>query len=679
MTSRAKREEERRALINEFLEKEDDYTAELDRILVEYVVPLTENQDYYKVYDALLDKLFGPIRTFREFQQIFNTMLKNRTKPVVEIFMKMMHITKEYENYMRKHEQVILTIASLKGNEKFYQFLQDDSSGKKGAKHLPNLLMTPFERVTEYYEFFRQLQLRTPARHAEHEKVDHVFSKIDKLNNFMRQYQATYENMTSLLRIQMRISGDFETFVQSGRFFVYEGEVTFETRGKSVQYNLYLFNDMLLWTTSRGVFVDSCEFLEPTFNFESLIDEEAVFWFGVHGQKQKVRCASSKSREDWVTMIARHRRRILREQSKKQDNRAFGSRAPSIGSSRSRRSLRDRAESVSSRTSGLASPRVDLTPRRGTRSHRSSMASSTGYGFERAGSVHSFDVQSVASHQSRYSGRSGRSASRTARRRKESVARGRKASDASAGRLSVGRKGSAAGHGPRDSNVSHSTLPSTRGLGNINKSDYAYSDYSASSNPDSIDIKANSDFNSKQLQKVYQRLQRANAKILKYEEASKAQKKLVRDLQDSNTELRAQNQRLRKEKKEIEKKLKKMKNEFARAKKNLGKESKGSGRNRSGTSHRRRNSFHDLLVKSQSAANVGSVNVTMMADPATGLVVDGAAPVILQNNPPEPFVTNPGTLFTDASGAGFYIASPEPDGTQQVVQTQVTQPMYILS
>eukprot|EP00492_Amphilonche_elongata_P005262 TRINITY_DN699_c0_g1_i2.p1 TRINITY_DN699_c0_g1~~TRINITY_DN699_c0_g1_i2.p1 ORF type:complete len:193 (+),score=34.05 TRINITY_DN699_c0_g1_i2:689-1267(+) len=176
------------------------------------------------------------------------------------------------------------------------------------------------------------------------------------------------------------------------------------------------------------------------------------------------------------------------------------------------------------------------------------MASSTGYGFERAGSVHSFEVQSVASHQSRYSARS---ASRTARRRKESVGRARKASESSAGRLSIGRKGSHAslGHGPTPSNFSHSTLPSTRGLGNINKSDYAHSDYSASSNPDSIDIKANSDFNSKQLQKVYQRLQRANAKIMKYEEASKAQKKLVRDLQDSNSELRAQNQQLRKKKK----------------------------------------------------------------------------------------------------------------------------------
>ena len=52
--------------------------------------------------------------------------------------MKMMHITGVYENYMRKHEDVILTIASLKGNEKFYQYLQDDSSNKKGAKHLPS-------------------------------------------------------------------------------------------------------------------------------------------------------------------------------------------------------------------------------------------------------------------------------------------------------------------------------------------------------------------------------------------------------------------------------------------------------------------------------------------------------------------------------------------------------------
>jgi len=679
MTSgRSKREEERRALIDEFLEKEDDYTSILDRIFAEFVVPLTENKDYYKVREADIETLFSPLRTFREFQQIFNTMLKNRTKPVVEIFMKMMHITGVYENYMRKHEDVILTIASLKGNEKFYQYLQDDSSNKKGAKHLPSLLMTPFERVTEYFEFFRQLQLRTPARHAEHEKVDYVFSRIDKLNNFMRNFQSTYENMTSLLRIQMRISGDFDTFVQKGRYFVYEGEVTFETRSKSVQYNLYLFNDMLLWTTSRGEYVDSCEFLEQSFNFESLNDEEDMFWFGVHGQKHRVKCPSAKSREDWMSMIVRHRRRALKEQARKQDRSAFGSRAPSVGSSRSRRSnQRDRAESVSSRNSGLTSPRVDLTPRRGARSHRSSLASSTGYGFERAGSVHSFDVQSVASHQSRYSARSNRSASRTARRRKESLARARKGSESSAGRLSIGRKGSNASHGPTPSNFSQSTLPSTRGLGNINKSDYAYSDYSASSNADSIDIKANSDFNSKQLQKVYQRLQRANAKIQKYDEASKAQKKLVRDLQDSNTELRAQNQQLRKEKKELEKKVKKMKQEISRGKKS---DKGSSSRPRSNTSHRRRNSFHDLLVKSRSAANVvpnvavkGYVN--MVADP--GLMMEPAAPVIINNPAPvasDPF--NPGTLFTDPAGAGFYITSPDAD---QVVQTQVTQPMYIIS
>eukprot|EP00494_Astrolonche_serrata_P030945 UN31213 len=136
----------------------------------------------------------------------------------------------------------------------------------------------------------------------------------------MRRYQSKYENMTSLLRIQMRIHGDFESFVEAGRYWVYEGEVTFEggTRFLSaVQYNLFLFNDMLLWTSLKGIYIDSCEFMDATFEFGPAQDSDTRFWFGLHSQKQTVTCSNSTQRADWLQMIARHRTRVLKEKSKR--------------------------------------------------------------------------------------------------------------------------------------------------------------------------------------------------------------------------------------------------------------------------------------------------------------------------------------------------------------------------
>lgn len=476
-----------------------------------------------------------------------------------------------------------MTISSLKTNDKFYRFLDNkENIPALRKKTLPNLLMLPFERIGEYYEFFRQLQLHTNDRHKDFERVEQCYTKIDLLNTFMRRYQSKYENMTSLLRIQMRIHGDFESFVEAGRFWVYEGEVTFEggTRFSSaVQYNLFLFNDMLLWTSLKGIYIDSCEFLDSTFEFGPSQDSDTKFWFGLHGQKQIVTCSSVNRRSDWLQMISRHRTRVLKEKSKMQQRKAntnIASRAHRTGSigTRSHRtgSVVSRS-SVASSFHSLTSPRRnnDLSPY--SRSHRSSVASSHsqgGYRYDRSnsgfGSVHSFDTHS------QHSGFGGsQHNSRVNRQRAPS-----EYSDRSAGRRSVASNNSRASRNkllqnnalsPRNAlnaqaqqrGVSGSVSNfSVGGLGNT--TGYAPSIHSQTSDAnDSIILKGKLDYNNKVLQKAHQRLEKAHQKIIKLQEDKEALKKLNKDLQDSNRSYRSQNESLKKDKKYLEREIKKYK------------------------------------------------------------------------------------------------------------------------
>jgi hypothetical protein len=126
----------------------------------------------------------------------------------------------------------------------------------------------------------RELQKNTPPDHPESERLAQALDKVQAVAAHVNEAKRYAENMSKLLEMQHRIVGDYDSLVKSDRRFLREGRVgkgavvrsrshrrSFSqgARARALavsdsmlravkQRQLFLFNDMLLWTTTSGKF-----------------------------------------------------------------------------------------------------------------------------------------------------------------------------------------------------------------------------------------------------------------------------------------------------------------------------------------------------------------------------------------------------------------------------------------
>jgi hypothetical protein len=102
---------------------------------------------------------------------------------------------------------------------------------------------------------------------TEYNRLCEAFEKIQHIGSHINEEQRQVENMSKLLEIQNRISGEFGTLMQPHRRLVREGQLTKLNPGLVTSTNsrlLFLFSDIIVYTTTSHKFRGHCELAKST-------------------------------------------------------------------------------------------------------------------------------------------------------------------------------------------------------------------------------------------------------------------------------------------------------------------------------------------------------------------------------------------------------------------------------
>jgi len=159
------------------------------------------------------------------------------------------------------------TFNSLRSNAKFQNTFLNElrlTLRKEGDRlDLMSYMIMPVQRIPRYVLLLKELLKYTFSTHCDHEPLHQALHKIQNTASQINDSKRAMENLSKLIEIQERVSGAYDQLIQPYRFLIREGTLTsVETSeglfGSSstnkVHVEVFLFSDILLWTTSSSVF-----------------------------------------------------------------------------------------------------------------------------------------------------------------------------------------------------------------------------------------------------------------------------------------------------------------------------------------------------------------------------------------------------------------------------------------
>jgi hypothetical protein len=160
-----------------------------------------------------------------------------------------------YTQYLNSYPIALHTIDEFRSDKRFQAFLATKRA--KCGLDLMSYLIMPVQRVPRYQLLLKEIKRCTPQDHEEYAKLEEAYLKIQAIATHINESKRTVEGMSKLLEIQNRITGDFGQLLQPHRRLIREGVVSKLVPGIIQSQHirkLFLFNDILLWTTNSNKF-----------------------------------------------------------------------------------------------------------------------------------------------------------------------------------------------------------------------------------------------------------------------------------------------------------------------------------------------------------------------------------------------------------------------------------------
>lgn len=285
----------------EITSTEQTYVKSLGILVDQFIHPL-KSSDAYDVSQKDVSLMFSNVELLYNFHRVF---LKEITvvEAVGDVLLKYADFLKMYTQYLNGYPRSLQCINDNRGNKKFQAFLADKR--KACGLDLMSYLIMPVQRIPRYELLLREMKRLTPASHPEYPRLCDAFDKIQNIGSHINEEQRQVENMSKLLEIQNRISGEFGTLMQPHRRLVREGQLTKVNPGLVTSTNarlLFLFSDIIVYTTTSHKFRGHCELAKSTIiehsdkkkhGFEIKYGEKSMIWL----------CQSEKEKQEWMGEI----------------------------------------------------------------------------------------------------------------------------------------------------------------------------------------------------------------------------------------------------------------------------------------------------------------------------------------------------------------------------------------
>eukprot|EP00029_Vermamoeba_vermiformis_P010898 TRINITY_DN5853_c0_g1_i1.p1 TRINITY_DN5853_c0_g1~~TRINITY_DN5853_c0_g1_i1.p1 ORF type:complete len:741 (-),score=186.63 TRINITY_DN5853_c0_g1_i1:99-2321(-) len=282
------REEKRNEARREILTTEKSYVNSLNTLISSYLFPLRESRI---LNEAEIDVIFSHVESIKNFNQEFLEALENRMKNwtsktlLADIFLTYIPFFKMYTQYCYNYTKAITNLAQYKEkNTKFRSFLR---KVEVTTMRLMDLLIMPVQRIPRYVMLLEQLVKYTLEHHPDYQPllsaVKETQRATEAINEALREEQNKYSVISVLERfddsldlLDMHLIQPHRKLIREGVLLSAESDEDFlateddelfdqepEEKGR---YYVFLFNDLLLISTSIGVGSKKLLTVESHFN-----------------------------------------------------------------------------------------------------------------------------------------------------------------------------------------------------------------------------------------------------------------------------------------------------------------------------------------------------------------------------------------------------------------------------
>lgn len=243
-------------ITQEIVDTETTYVNSLETVITQYLNPLAAlagNPETCVVTKDQIVTLFSNIATLYNFNQQFRIDLAERrnnnwaTKDCIgDLFVNFAPYFKMYTLYIDNHEAATNLLGSLNKDPKFMAFLATVK-----APPLTSLLINPVQRVPRYKMLLEVVIKNTPPGHKDCEDLAKALSSVSIVATHINEHIRQRANRDRIREIESKFVGSTVSLISPSRRLIREGTLTKQCRNKDVDYEFFLFNDLLAYARDR--------------------------------------------------------------------------------------------------------------------------------------------------------------------------------------------------------------------------------------------------------------------------------------------------------------------------------------------------------------------------------------------------------------------------------------------
>ncbi|KAK7891316.1 hypothetical protein WMY93_023279 [Mugilogobius chulae] len=306
-----------KCIATEIMTSENVYPPMIPNMLVNMFLQDFRNAVYaaskrsgkHVIEDSLLNQILFYLPQFYELNKQLLKELQQRVatweeySKVADIFVKQGAYLKMYSNYIREFDKnVALLEEQTKKNPAFGAVVKEFEASPSCANlALKHYLLKPVQRIPQYQllltDYLKNLPEDSPDYKDTQEALVIVKEVANHANEIMKQ---------GLIQVQDRLIGNHE-IVQPGRVFLKEGVVTKYSKKMMQPRMIFLFNDMLLYTTPTlaGQFKVKHKLSLAGMKVKKSTQEAVQNEFRIESVERSFICSADTAaeREQWIEAI----------------------------------------------------------------------------------------------------------------------------------------------------------------------------------------------------------------------------------------------------------------------------------------------------------------------------------------------------------------------------------------
>jgi len=259
--------ERRTFILKEIVETETNYVEELAMLVEHFVIPLKNNPNILKPHEW--QKMFGNIESILMINQFFlgalNLKLQSQIKDPIhsclgDVFSKFMDKFKTYSDYTINHQKATLLLSELRTRKndasvRFKKFVNEEETKCNIALNgtgLAGLLISPVQRVIRYKMLLIEFLKYTEKDHLDHTALATALEEIKWVASDINEAVRQEEEYTRLKALEKQFT-KIPDIAKMKRKQIFYGKMEKQCRKSVVEYDFWLFNDLLVYAEERTV------------------------------------------------------------------------------------------------------------------------------------------------------------------------------------------------------------------------------------------------------------------------------------------------------------------------------------------------------------------------------------------------------------------------------------------